>query len=211
MDRDDVLVFGLVVIALSSIAIVEALIIYKYQEDTKILRRNQEVLLDHNERLIGYAENCSEHVYGLYVNISLSKKQLYEVQSQVNYWKGRAENMENFIYHDVQEYCDEQLPSFVEVARNVSRSHLYDIEEYNCVDFTAEFNDRMEEQGIAARQYDVIMECPPEWPLAKKQEYCMEFDGEWKVGHAISMLRVFVDATAGVFIEPDDYEEWGLA
>jgi hypothetical protein len=209
LNKSEALLLCLLV-AISSIAILEAALIYIYQSDNQVLQANQKTLIANENKLIIYANDISDNANMLNRNLTLLKKQMYEVQSQANYWKGRTEGLENFLRTDIQSYCSEQLPSFVQIAKNVSQSHIYDIEDYNCVDFTKEFNKRMEKQGMIAKEYDVIMDCPAEWSDSMKQEYCLYADGEWKIGHAISMLRVYVDATAGVYIEPSMFAEWGL-
>jgi len=211
METDELFLFVLVVVVLSLLAVWQAILVSYLASDLQVYRDNQEILLRNNKQLADSLTVCSANAKELYENFSALNEQAFEMQQQVSYWKSQAVNLQSLINNDIQSFCDSRVPSFVNVAKEVSEMHTYDIQNYNCVDFTADFNRKMREQGIHARQVNVVLDCPEDWSEEWRQTYCFKNDGGWKVRHAISEIIVYVDATAGVYIEPEYYSEWGLA
>ena len=103
---------------------------------------------------------------------------------------------------------DAVTPGFIKLAQEVSASHVYDINEYNCNDFANAYVLRAAEAGLEAKKRYVILPCPAEFNATEKLEHC--FGNGQYTGHAIVRVEVYVDPTIGYYIEPRDYALFGL-
>jgi hypothetical protein len=86
-------------------------------------------------------------------------------------------------------YCSApDYPSFVSIADKVADGHTYDINSYNCVDFSKELVKQLEAKGWSAR---VVYK---------------EYDG--KAHSWVEVDNIFIEATSGLVLEPSLYQKY---
>jgi hypothetical protein len=129
-----------------------------------------------------------DYYFDRYMNESLSRvkadRDLVVCEQVKEQYKYLANfRSETFCYCSAPDY-----PSFVSIADKVADEHTYDINSYNCVDFSEELVERLEAKGWSARTVTG------------------NYDGQ---PHEFVVIeKVYVEATSGLILEPSIFNKY---
>ena len=94
---------------------------------------------------------------------------------------------------------------FERIIQEVARDYEYVPDEFDCTEFTDEVVRRLREQGWKkAMRIQVKVDCDS--GLFDK-EICRQFKGRHDI---VKIDSIYIEATAGVIINPNDYEDYGI-
>ena len=103
-------------------------------------------------------------------------------------------------YKRALQSCEEQVPSFQSIAKQIASEHEWIADEYDCSQFSYDLTIALRQAGYDAHTQTGY------WHYIDG-ETCSEFDKEhWNCKHEWVMVRVFIEATTGEIIEPKTYE-----
>lgn len=188
--------------------------------------------------LINFAVMIKEYQQLKLANVMLEEqtRKIQELQQELQICRSYSSDLENYtlqIYSDLlveinrtkflisetklltkyiglmDSYHANSTPTFIRVAQEVSQSHIYNIETYNCNDFVNEYVCRMAKLGQPVQKAVVVMSCPSYYNSTQRLDYC--FGDNYSLSrHAIAKIEVFVDATSGTYIDIQDYGMFGI-
>lgn len=106
-------------------------------------------------------------------------------------------------------YYANSTPTFIRVAQEVSQSHVYDIDSYNCNNFVDEYISRMTRLGQPAQKVIAVMACPSYFNDTERLKYCYG-DNHSLLRHAIAKTECYADVVSGTYIDVKDYGMLGI-
>jgi len=107
--------------------------------------------------------------------------------------------------YNVNSYSDN---IFLKTVQDVSNEREYEIDVYDCTEFAKELSRRLSNLGFDSEDMHTNIDCSA-WEFSDDYTYedCLEIDG----GHRIVKLEeVYIEATSGTIIIPEDYERYGV-
>jgi len=105
-----------------------------------------------------------------------------------------VENIE-IMEKEVPVHTYEDPPIFQEIAIDVANNHDYDLQNFNCEDFSSELAHKLALEGYKATIIrGTLKNCNPE-------------DDMYNCPHAWVRVEVNIEATDGTILDPDFYEE----
>jgi len=97
---------------------------------------------------------------------------------------------------------------FSRISQDVANEIEYELNVYDCTEFAKELSRRLINLGFDSEDVYTQIDCD-EWNFSdiKMEEECKKIDG----GHRIVEVKnVFIEATTGFVIMPEDYKRYGL-
>ena len=89
------------------------------------------------------------------------------------------------------------------ILQSTSNLKKYELDDYDCTEFTANMVNQLKEAGFKARNKYVTVNCNLEY-------WNSSICGNWKNNHEITQLTIYVESTNGKIILPDTYYLYGL-
>jgi len=89
------------------------------------------------------------------------------------------------------------------ILQSVSNLRNYELDKYDCTEFTTNMVNQLKEAGFKARNKYVTVNCNLEY---WNSSTC----GNWKNNHEITQLTIYVESTNGKIILPNNYYLYGL-
>jgi hypothetical protein len=92
---------------------------------------------------------------------------------------------------------------FLDIAKNVSESHTYDVYNYNCVDFSNDYVNNARKAGYMARTFHVRVNCKTEMFSVG----CAAFKSN---SHMIAVVSLPIEPQSGKIIPVEEYDDYGI-
>lgn len=124
--------------------------------------------------------------------------QISDTNSQIVSLKEKISEKDRQIV-SLSETIKSEMQPFEQAAEAVASAHEYDVNSYNCVNFSDDLVSTLETMG-----YDGVQKLIKQVDCFAgifDQESCSAYDG-W---HEFVMVPIYIEATAGTIIEPEDY------
>ena len=117
-------------------------------------------------------------------------------------------NKQNKINIELDKIKRQQEDLFWGIANDVATEIEYEIDVYDCTEFAKELRRRINNLGFNSKDIHTNIECS-NWEFSDDytEEDCLGSKG----GHRIVRLEeLYIEATSGYIIMPEDYERYGI-
>jgi len=91
------------------------------------------------------------------------------------------------------------------IITNMKQEHDYELNVYDCTEFSRELSGRLNDKGFDARSEMVRVNCSsPEW---SHWQDCEENGGKHQI---VVVDNVYIESTSGKIIDPQKYDDYGI-
>jgi hypothetical protein len=191
----------------TNILLMSFLIVFTYYIGVNNTRINKTIDLD-NFLLSAKSNALSElsiEMGDQETNNTFLTQRIIILETELEYYKGESERHEND-YNQLYDYAGRYMENdfgFLDISKNVADSHIYDVHNYNCVDFSNDFVTKEREAGYMARTFRVRVNCTSD----KFSAACVTYGSN---GHMIATISLPIEPQTGKIIPVSEYDDYGI-
>jgi|SRR6056297_695764 len=93
---------------------------------------------------------------------------------------------------------------FKKIITDIAQAHEYELNVYDCTEFSTDLNKKLKNYGWDSNTEIVVVDCDSGM---FEKEICKEYGGRHMI---VKIEDVYVEATSGNIISPDDYKIYGI-
>jgi hypothetical protein len=191
----------------TNILLMSFLIVFTYYIGVNNNRINKTIDLD-NFLLSAKSDKISElgmEIGDQEANNTFLSERLAASEMELNYYMKEYERCEND-YNQLYDYAGRYMENdfgFLDIAKDNADNHIYDVHNYNCVDFSNDFVTKEREAGYQARTFRVRVNCTSD----KFSAACVTYGSN---GHMIATISLPIEPQTGKIIPVTEYDDYGI-
>lgn len=138
-------------------------------------------------------------------NNAFLTERIIALETEIEYYREESERFKSDydqLYDFEGRYMENDF-GFLDIAKNVSESHTYDVYNYNCVDFSNDFVNEERKAGYMARTLHVRVNCKTEMFSVG----CAAFKSNH---HMIAVISLPIEPQSGKIIPVAEYDDYGI-